>query len=262
MSRVEVPAAVREQLDKLTRDLREALADELRGVYLHGSLVLGCFNPQRSDIDVIAVTRRAITSEERNALGVLMLRSSGQKERPRQGPCPLEMTLLTDEQLRPWRYPTPFDFHYGESQRERFMAGEFNPLWAEDYDLAAHVTVLREAGVALLGPPVREALPFVPEHQYVDSLLRDFGWSREVRLALYGILNASRIWATLAERTLHSKLSGGLWALQCAPPRFQGLISRAVAVYRGESEDDKFDADEVSAYMGYVEPIIRSIASR
>jgi hypothetical protein len=35
-----------------------------------------------------------------------------------------------------------------------------------------------------------------------------------------------------------------------------------VAVYRGESEDDKFDADEVSAYMGYVEPIIRSIASR
>jgi predicted nucleotidyltransferase len=179
MSRVEAPAAVREQLDKLTRDLREALADELVGVYLHGSLVLGCFNPQRSDIDVIGVTRRAITSEERNALGVLMLRSSGQKERPRQAPYPLEMTLLTEEQLRPWRYPTPFDFHYGESQRRRFTAGEFNPLWAEDYDLAAHVTVLREAGVTLLGPPVREAFPLVPEHQYVDSLLRDFGWSRE-----------------------------------------------------------------------------------
>jgi predicted nucleotidyltransferase len=152
MSRVEVPAAVREQLDRLTRDLRDALADELVGVYLHGSLVLGCFNPQRSDIDVIAVTRRAITSEERNALGALMLRSSGQKERPRQAPFPLEMSLLTAEQLRPWRYPTPFDFHYGESQRRRFTAGEFNPLWAEDYDLAAHVTVLREAGVTLLGP--------------------------------------------------------------------------------------------------------------
>ena len=128
------------QAERLTTDLASILSDALVGVYLHGSLVLGCFNPQRSDIDVVAVTRRLTTQDERRRLGALMLRSSSSKERPRQPPYPLELSLLTGAQLRPWRYPTPFDFHYGESQRDRFAAGDFQPLWAEDRDLAAHIT--------------------------------------------------------------------------------------------------------------------------
>lgn len=262
MSRLEAPREVLEQLGKLSLDLRAVLADELVGLYVHGSLVLGCFSPERSDIDLIAVTRRATTNEERSRLGELMLRSSEDKGGPRRPPYPLELSLLTEEQLRPWRYPTPFDFHYGESQRQRFMAGEFSPLWTEDYDLAAHVTVLREAGVTLFGVPVRQVFPAVPEHDYVDSLLRDFDWSRERRLGLYGVLNASRIWAALAERRLHSKLSGGQWAMEHAPAHFHGLVERSVTVYRGRSEGAEFEAAEVAAYMDYVGPIIRSLAGR
>ncbi len=262
MSPLEAPKEALEQLDMLTRDLRSILADDLVGVYVHGSLVLGCFSPERSDIDVIAVTRRATTNEARGRLGELMLRSSADRGRPRKPPYPLELSLLTEQQLRPWRYPTPFDFHYGESQRERFMAGYFSPLWTEDYDLAAHVTVLREAGVALFGAPIQRVFPPVPERDYVDSLLRDFDWSRDRRLGLYGALNASRIWATLAERRLHSKLSGGLWALQHASARFHGLVERSVAVYRGGSVEAEFDPAEVAAYMDYVAPIIRSLAGR
>lgn len=262
MSRLEAPPEAREQVERLLSGLRAILRGDLVGLYLHGSLALGCFNEQRSDIDVIAVTRRTLTSHERARLGELLLRSSGPKERPRRPPYPLEISILTEAQLRPWRYPTPFDLHYGESQRERFTAGDFDPLWAEDYDLAAHLTVLREAGIPLYGPPVGEAFPEVPMPDYVDSLLRDLAWSRERRLGLYGILNASRIWATLTDGRLHSKLSGGLWALERAPADFHPVIARAVAVYRGESDEDEFDVDEVSAYLSYVEPAVRSIASR
>jgi predicted nucleotidyltransferase len=250
---LDAPPEVREQLVGLTSGLHAILADDLVGAYVHGSLVLGCFNPQRSDIDVIAVTRQAMTETQRSRLGTLVLRSSGPNERPRDPPYPLELSLLTEAQLRPWRYPTPFEFHYGESQRERFTAGDFAPMRGEDEDLAAHVTVLREAGVVLSGRPIQEAFPAVPWPDYADSLLRDLVWSREHRLGLYGILNASRVWATLTEHNLHSKLSGGLWALACAPTEFHGLIEQAVAVYRGDSEDDVFDADEVSRYIGYVE---------
>jgi hypothetical protein len=126
-------------------------------------------------------------------------------------------------------------------------------MWGEDQDLAAHVSVLREAGVALSGRPIQEVFPAVPWPDYADSLLHDLAWSREQRLGLYGVLNASRVWATLTERKLHSKLSGGLWALARAPTEFRRLIEQAVAVYRGDSEDDVFDADEVSRYIGYVE---------
>lgn len=249
------------QAELLTTDLASILSDALVGVYLHGSLVLGCFNPQRSDIDVVAVTRRLTTQDERRRLGALMLRSSSSKERPRQPPYPLELSLLTGAQLRPWRYPTPFDFHYGESQRDRFAAGDFQPLWAEDRDLAAHITVLREAGRVLHGPPIEDAFPPVPDEDYVDSLLHDLDWSREGRRGLYGVLSASRIWATLAERRLHSKLTGGLWALEHASPEFHALVARAVAVYRGEREDDDFEDDKVDAYLAYVDPLVRPIAS-
>jgi predicted nucleotidyltransferase len=110
---LDAPPEVREQLAGLTSGLHAILAKDLVGAYAHGSLVLGCFNPQRSDIDVIAVTRQAMTESQRSRLGTLVLRSSGPKERPRDPPYPLEFSLLTEAQLRPWRYPTPFEFHYG-----------------------------------------------------------------------------------------------------------------------------------------------------
>jgi predicted nucleotidyltransferase len=250
------------QAERLTTDLASILDDVLVGVYLHGSLALGCFNPQLSDVDIVAITRRGATKDERRRLGALMLRSSSAKERPRRPPYPLELSILTEAQLRPWRYPTPFDFHYGESQRDRFAAGHFEPLWAEDRDLAAHITVLREAGVALHGPPSEDVFPPVPEQDYVDSLLHDLAWSRERPRGLYAVLSASRIWATLAERRLHTKLSGGLWALEHAPREFHPLVTKAVAVYRGESEDDQFADDEVATYLSYVDPLVRPIASR
>lgn len=262
MSRLDAPPEVLAQLDALTLELRSILGDDLVGLYVHGSLVLGCFSAERSDVDVIAVSRRATIDDERHRLGELMLRSSADKGRPRRPPYPLEFSLLTEQQLHPWRYPTPFDFHYGESERERFTAGEFTPLWPEDYDLAAHITVLRKAGIPLFGPPVQAVFPAVPEDDYVDSLLRDFDWSRERRLGLYGVLNASRIWATLAEGRLHSKLSGSLWAEEHAPARFRRSIGTAVAIYRGEDEVTEFDPADVSVYMDYVEPIIRSLAGR
>lgn len=262
MTRLEGSSAALEQLEELTAGLRAILADDLVGVYLHGSLALGCFNPQRSDIDVIAVTRRAAARQERARLGAFVLQCSGPKERPREPPYPLEISILTEAQLRPWQYPTPFDFHYGESQRPRFTAEDFDPLWPEDHDLAAHVTVLREAGITLDGRPFADVFPVVPKSDYVDSLLRDLAWSREQRLALYTILSASRVWATFADRRLHSKLSGGLWALGHAPAEYHALLARAVAVYRGESDDDAFDADEVAAFLSHVEPEARLVASQ
>lgn len=35
---------------------KDILGENLVGVYLHGSLAMGCFNPQRSDIDLIIDT--------------------------------------------------------------------------------------------------------------------------------------------------------------------------------------------------------------
>ena len=39
---------------------KEILQDNLVGVYLHGSSVMGCFNPEKSDIDLIVVVERPL----------------------------------------------------------------------------------------------------------------------------------------------------------------------------------------------------------
>ena len=39
-------------LEEFVEQSKSILQDNLVGVYLHGSAVLGCFNPQKSDVDL------------------------------------------------------------------------------------------------------------------------------------------------------------------------------------------------------------------
>ena len=53
------------RVEKILEQLKAActniLSANLTGIYLHGSLALGCFNWDKSDIDFIVVTRTAPT---------------------------------------------------------------------------------------------------------------------------------------------------------------------------------------------------------
>lgn len=256
----DVPARERTQVESLQHGLEAVLGPKLIGVYLHGSLALGCFNPARSDIDAIAVADRAPTEDEQRALVELTLRLSERGPPPRKSGCPLELSIVTAADLNPWRYPTPYVFHFGESWRLRLEGGEL-PSSGTDHDLAAHLTVLRHAGVALSGPAVATTFPTVPPADYRDSLLRDLTYAKEERLGLYGVLTGSRIWATLATGRLHSKDSGAAWVETRAAPRFRPLVSTALRVYRGES-DEPVDPAETRAYLDAVEAELRGCRCR
>ena len=42
--------------DRFAAGCVDIFGKDLTGVYLHGSLAMGCFNPQKSDIDLMVVT--------------------------------------------------------------------------------------------------------------------------------------------------------------------------------------------------------------
>ncbi|QFY10183.1 hypothetical protein GBF35_29280 [Nonomuraea phyllanthi] len=48
--------------------MSEIFGPRLVGVYLHGSAVLGGFNPQRSDVDLLVVCQDPMTAEQRSAV--------------------------------------------------------------------------------------------------------------------------------------------------------------------------------------------------
>jgi hypothetical protein len=221
------------QLDHLVRGLGEVLGDGLVGVYLHGSLTLGCFNPALSDLDLLVVTKRPLTPTEREALGRL-LAGSGR----------IEISFLAAPSLRPWRHPAPYDLHFSSK------AGLVGP--GEDEDLAAHFTVAHNAGVALRGPAPADVFPQVPWEDYEDSLRRDLESCGEHGGRLYAVLSPARIWATLTERVIHSKASGAAWALARAPEEFQPLLSRALETYRTGTSEPWFARDEVRPFVDFV----------
>jgi len=110
---------VRDQLDPLVKGIRAVLGENVVGTYLHGSAVLGGLRP-RSDIDVIVVTERPMTPDERRGLIDVLLRLSGK-------PRPIELDVVVQSEIRPWRFPPRLDFHYFELRRPAFESGELEP---------------------------------------------------------------------------------------------------------------------------------------
>jgi predicted nucleotidyltransferase len=256
----DVPPDVRRQVESLVADLSASVAANLVGVYLHGSLAFGCFRPQRRDIDLLVVTRHPLRRSERARVAQAFLRHSGPKAWPRTPPYPCEATVLSEGQLRPWRYPPTFDLHFAEGARERFERGDFASRRSTDSDLAAHATVLHASGVALTGLPVRDVFPPVPRADFVAHLHEEIAWCRDHAVPFYALLTVSRAWATLSEERSPSKQAGGEWALLRAPAEFRPSIERALAVYTGELEEASFDREVVSRYIDFVGQQVGSAA--
>jgi predicted nucleotidyltransferase len=257
-----IPTELRPQADAVVEELQRTLGGDLVGVYLHGSAVLGCFGPQ-SDIDLVAVLHGPVRAEQRRRLVDALLEISAPNE-PAAPLRPVELDLVLASSIRTWQYPTPFDFHYGESHRSRFEAGELE-LWKrrESRDLAAHVTVLRHAGTALVGPPVEQVFPNVPWMDYVDALTHDLDWCRErwAERPRYGVLSTARIWATMATGMPQSKATGAEWALSRLPDELRPVLEHGLDVYTGATEERWSDLP-VARYISAVADEIDALTQR
>ena len=251
------PDEVRAQVEGLIAGLREELDANLLGVYLHGSLAMGCFNPTRSDLDLLVVTRRGMTVEIKRRVAGLLLQYSA-------APTPLEISFLREADLRPWRHPAPYDFHFGEDGRARLQQALADDTWRAwneaaptDLDLAAHITVTRQRGRCLYGAAITEVFPDIPPADYLAAIVDDFHWGRE-RLAanpIYFILNACRIVAYRRTGLVTSKDEGGAWMLPLLPEEYRALVARALAAYRGD-HPLPFDPAAVERFAAYIAPFV------
>jgi streptomycin 3"-adenylyltransferase len=233
----------------LVEGLYQALGDELLGVYLHGSLAMGCFNPLRSDVDLLAVTANHLMPAVRPRLARLLLRLSGV-------PNAIELSVVSRAALQPWRHPAPYEFHYSEDWRDRTQAHLDHNTWPEaadaptDPDLAAHMATTLKRGVGLWGLPVADVFPPIPPADYLDSILADFRWSRDLLgiNPVYFVLNACRVRAYLDGEQILSKDEGGEWGLRHLPAEYAAVIRQALRLYRGELTTETWSAGALEAF--------------
>lgn len=164
-------------LERVRALYRDVLGDSLTGVYVHGSLALGGFVWERSDIDFLAVVRRAPTYEEKAALmqGLVALHRSA-------NPRGLEMSVVLESVCQNPTFPTPFELHFSsgtldwyEREPERYC----REMRGEDGDLGAYMAIIQQSGLVLTGAPIARVFGELPQGLYRSSVLHDLADARE-----------------------------------------------------------------------------------
>ncbi len=263
------PVTVREQTERLFARIFQLFPGNVVGIYLHGSLAMGCFNPQRSDLDLLVITHAPTPGTVKPDLARMLLELS-------LDPAPIEIHFIQQSQLKPWQYPTPFDFHYSEGWRDRFEVELRSGGWhiftnpeQADEDLGAHGTVTRQRGICLYGESISVVFPEVPAKDYIDTILGDvlsdeYGLDSTFENPTTVILNACRTLAYLKTGEVLSKDEGGDWALWNLPEEYHAVVLKALCTYRSTDRGyshtkeslHRFSAfmREQIAHMGHLRP--------
>jgi streptomycin 3"-adenylyltransferase len=231
----------REQIAHVVETLREVLGENLIGAYLHGSAVLGGLRAQ-SDVDVLAVSNRQTTPDEKRRIVGRLLALSG-TDSAAAPPRPVELTLVIWSEIRPWRYPPTMDFQYGEWWREEFERGELEPWGSRtNPDLAQLVTMVLLGGAALIGPSPHQVFDPVPDEDFIDALVADIGalmddLDSDTRNV---VLTLARIWSGVVTGAIQSKDGAAEWALPRLAPEHRVVLARARGNYLG-TEEERWD---------------------
>lgn len=207
----------------------ETTLDDVQGIVLHGSAVLGSLRPT-SDLDLLAVVTHPVEHRRKLLLVERVMRLSGDGERLRGA----ELTVVAVPDVRPWRYPAVRDLQYGEWLRAGLESGDESSLRrVVDPDLALILSVARTHGRALTGPPPAQLLDPVPSRDVVRATR---ACVPEVLASLdddtrNGVLTLARAWATVATGDIVPKDTAADWAASRLGPPHDAVIRHARDLY-------------------------------
>ena len=238
-------------LKEYTEQSERILHDNLVGIYLHGSAVMGCFNPEKSDIDLIIVVNKPLSDSVKREYLDMAVRYNARG--PAKG---IEMSIVLKEVCKPFIYPTPFELHFSIGHLERYQNDPdeyIQQINGVDRDLAAHFTIINRRGKCLYGASVSEVFAEVPVSDYMDSIWYDIENAAEeiTEYTMYLTLNLARALAYKEEGVVLSKREGGQWALHNLPSKYHPLIRDALREYSG-SEEIVYDETLARRYAEYV----------
>ena len=238
-------------LDNIVNKCKELFQANLTGVYLHGSMAMGCFNPEKSDIDLLIVVENDITDEQKMEFMKEVIEQN--KLAPEKG---IELSIVKKAYCNKFVYPTPFELHFSRAHLQWFYDNPVDyiqKMKGTDKDLAAHFTIIKKYGLVLYGMDIEKVFGNVPKEDYIDSIMCDIEEADEEILEnpVYIILNLCRVAAFLKDGAITSKKQGGEWGEQNLDSQYHKFISEALKCYESGNEMmiDKVEAQKFTEYM-------------
>ena len=238
-------------MQRFTDRSKEILRDNLVGVYLHGSAVMGCFNPEKSDIDLIIVVKDSMSDADKRAYMDMVVDLNA--DAPAKG---IEMSIVEKDVCSPFVYPTPFELHFSVAHLNWYLTDSDNYILkmnGADKDLAAHFTIILNRGKCLYGAPIKDVFAPVPKAYYLDSIYEDISDATEdiTDDTMYLTLNLARVLAYKKEGLILSKKEGGEWALRYLPEEYHSLILDTLKEYE-KAESISYDIELATRYAEYM----------
>lgn len=220
-------------VESFVRESERIIGDNLVGVYLHGSAVMGCYNPKKSDLDFLVVVKESMTDDVKRTFMDMIVALNAQT--PGKG---IEMSIVKKEGCNPFIYPTPFELHFSQKHIKWYSNNPddyIQKMNGTDKDLAAHFTVIKACGKCLFGLTINEVFGEIPEKYYLDSLWNDIEEATEeiADNTMYLTLNLARVLAWIREKKILSKQEGGEWGLNNLPDKYHSLLQEALKEYKG-----------------------------
>ena len=202
-----------ELLEHFTTESCRILGDNLTGIYLHGSAVMGCFHPEKSDVDLILVVKDEVSDTAKRRFMDMVVELN--KQAPEKG---LELSIVKEEVCKPFVYPTPFELHFSVAHLNWYQESPEDyvaKMKGTDKDLAAHFTIIYHRGQVLYGKGIREVFAEVSHEDYTDSIWCDIEGAVEdiLESPMYMVLNLCRVLGYKEEGLILSKKEGGEWML-------------------------------------------------
>jgi streptomycin 3"-adenylyltransferase len=234
--------------------IREIVSDAVLGIYLHGSSVFGSLKPT-SDLDLFVVTSRRTADAERRELIERLLPISGPGD-PSGGSRSVNVEIVAQNDVQPWRYPARLDFQFGDWYRPDYARGDFAPWNPSNPDLAIVLEMVLQANSPLFGPPPSELFGPIPWADVRRAMLDSIpdllshldGDERNV------VLTFARIWTTLATGVFRSKDGAADWAIPLLPQEHRAVLAHARSLYvRGVPTEDWGDL------MPRVRPFVKHV---
>jgi predicted nucleotidyltransferase len=236
-------------LDRIQSLFVEELGANLVGVYLHGSLAMGCFNPSRSDIDILIVVKETLSvfSAKQISQRLLLLHDVIENS--------IECSIILEEHLTEFVYPTPCEYHFSDFHREQYRTNEHYLCGGyEDKDLASQIAVAYHRGRTLYGKPLAERYPPIDRQHYLASILYDIECASEEILdkPMYVTLNLCRVLYFIREGKISSKKEGGIWGSENLPSKYQDLVQYYLEEYSGVEVCKNIASSQLSEFAEYM----------
>lgn len=191
--------------------IEKLLGDNIVGIYLFGSLVLGDFDENFSDIDLMIVLKKGINKDEFEKIKDLQKYIS--EKYPRFGTDGVEMIFVSTETIK----------NYLDKETFLTAIAPGNPLETIvcEPEFLIYFYIVRNYGKTILGTPKEEVFPIISKNDFVNTsnkvaLENIPRWKEACKKTLheqfYSVITLCRALYIKENKTYPSKLEAENWA--------------------------------------------------